>query len=209
MKLTKLNVKDFPTDFDWYNDQYPPLDALTYWHYLKKAKQVIEVGCGFSTLLSYKSGTSLTAIDPTPRIIYPSVEYIFREVQQVDVAVFEKLNKGDILFIDSSHIYQEGSDVYFLIHEVLPKLKKGVIIHFHDYFGEEDYPAAWKEIPHMRDWNENSQLSLLKDSYDVLAENYTLSKENNDKLKEMYPFVPTDITTNLGAVKGASLWLKK
>jgi hypothetical protein len=27
-----LSVEDFPNEFDWYNDQFPPLDALTYWH---------------------------------------------------------------------------------------------------------------------------------------------------------------------------------
>lgn len=209
MKLIKLNVKDFPKDFEWHNDQFPPLDALTYWHYLTKAKKVIEIGCGFSTLLSYASKKELTAIDPAPRVIYPSVEYIYQEVQQVDVSIYRKLNKEDILFIDSSHIYKTGSDVHFLINEVLPTLKKGVLIHFHDYFGEEGYPPAWKELSFMADWNENDHLlSMIKD-YDVICSNYELSKLHNDELKEMYSFVPTDIVNNLGAVRGASLWLKK
>lgn len=209
MKLIKLNTKDFPKDFDWHNDQYPPLDALTYWHYLKKAKKVIEVGCGFSTLLSYSSEKELIAIDPIPRIMYPSIEYIKQNIQDVDIKIFEQLNKNDILFVDSSHIYEEGSDVYFIINEVLPTLKKGVLIHFHDYFGEDGYPALWKEIPHMSTWNENSYLISLTNEYEVICANYELSKLYNDELKEMYPFVPTNIVNNLGAVKGASLWLKK
>ena len=42
------------------------------------------------------------------------------------------LNKNDILFIDSSHIVKIGGDVNYLYLEVLPNLKKGVVIHIHD-----------------------------------------------------------------------------
>ena len=42
MSPIKLNVEGFPSDFNFYNDQFPPLDALTYWHFLKSAKRVVE-----------------------------------------------------------------------------------------------------------------------------------------------------------------------
>jgi len=209
MKLINLDVKDFPKTFNWHNDQFPPLDALTYWHYLKKAKTVIEIGCGFSTRLSYESKKHLIAIDPNPRIIYPEVQYVYQEVQNVDVSIYNQLNKNDILFIDSSHIYEENSDVYYLINKVLPKLKKDVLIHFHDFFGHDGYPAKWQEIPHMKYWNENTYLLELIKQYEVISSNYELSKLYNNELKEKYQFVPDNIINNLGAVKGASLWLKK
>jgi hypothetical protein len=209
MDISKLNIDSFPINFNWYNDQFPPLDALTYWHFLKGAKKVIEVGCGYSTQLAWQSGAEVTAIDPQPRVFSVDIPYILKPVQEVELAVFEQLNQGDILFIDSSHIYAEGTDVYFLINQVLPKLKEGVLIHFHDFFGEYGYPTEWQQNPEMKLWNENEYLMPLLVDYQTLCFNYDSSKTKNEQLKAAYPFVPTDIKNNLGAVRGASLWLKK
>ncbi len=51
--------------------------------------------------------------------------------------------KVDILFIDSSHVSKTGSDVNFLFFDVLPRLKKGVLIHIHDIFYPFLYPEKW------------------------------------------------------------------
>ncbi len=208
MTSLPFNADRFPVDFNWHNDQFPPLDAIAYWHYLQGCNAVIEVGCGYSTYLAMKSGKSVLAIDPNPRIEYPQISYLKKIVQEVPVEVFLKLKQGDILFIDSSHIYSEGSDVFYLINEVLPNLNKGVLIHFHDYFGEHGYPDEWKKDPNMREWNENEHIQAIKNRYEVLSENFSYSKQNNDFLKQAYSFVPDSITENLGAVRGASLWLK-
>ena len=55
-----------------------------------------------------------------------------QKVQEVDRGVFDQLAEGDILFIDSSHVSKVDSDVNFLYFEVLPRLRKGVIVHIHD-----------------------------------------------------------------------------
>jgi SAM-dependent methyltransferase len=208
MKPLILNVQDFPREFDFHNGQFPPLDALTYWHFLKRAKRVIEVGCGYSTLLALKAGLEITAIDPQPRIMYPEIAYLEKRVEEIDLSVFKSLQENDILFIDSSHIYAEGSDVQYLLEKVLPILNNGVLIHFHDYFGQDGYPSDWANIPEMKGWNENEYVIPLTLKYRVLAFNYEISKLYNEQLKLAYPFVPKNITNNLGAVKGASLWLK-
>jgi hypothetical protein len=209
MKPLILNIEGFPSEFDFHNNQFPPLDALTYWHFLKKAKRVIEVGCGYSTLLPSKAGIEITAIDPHPRIMYPSIAYLEKEIQEIPLSTFEYLQPNDILFIDSSHIYSEGSDVHFLINKVLPIVKSGVLIHFHDFFFEDGYPPEWANIPEMKGWNENEHIISLLNQYKILACNHLISKNYNEQLKSAYPFVPHNITNNLGAVKGASLWLKK
>ena len=46
---------------------------------------------------------------------------------------------GDLLFIDSTHAVRPGSEVNYLIHEVLPRLKPGVWVHFHDIYFPYDY----------------------------------------------------------------------
>lgn len=209
MKPLELNISDFPNTWDWYNDQFPPLDALTYWHFLKKAKRVIEVGCGYSTLLPHIANVELTAIDPQPRIKYEGVNYIEQPVQNVSMDIFKQLEAGDILFVDSSHIYAEGSDVKHIMDKVIRELKYGVLIHFHDYFGEDGYPEAWKHNPEMSKWNENDYVQIMDKFYHTLADNYLISQNYNGELKEKYPFVPTNIKSNMGAVRGASIWFVK
>ena len=38
-----------------------------------------------------------------------------------------------------------GSDVTFLVLEVLPRLAPGVLVHFHDIFLPHEYPRLWLE----------------------------------------------------------------
>jgi len=209
MKPLILNVDNFPKEFDFHNGQFPPLDALTYWHFLQKASKVVEVGCGYSTYLPWKAGKQITAIDPQPRIMYPEIPYLEIPVQEASPRLFQELQENDILFIDSSHIYGEGSDVQYLIEKIIPTLNKGVVFHFHDFFAHDGYPESWKSTPEMKDWNENDYILPLLNKYSVLAINHEISKHYNEQLKAAYPFVPKDITTNLGAVRGASVWFKK
>ncbi len=61
-------------------------------------------------------------------------------------------NAGDVLFIDSSHVSKMGSDVNHILFNVLPLLKSGVFIHFHDMFYPFIYPKSWTEQG--RFWNE-------------------------------------------------------
>jgi hypothetical protein len=49
---------------------------------------------------------------------------------------FARLQAGDLLFVDSSHQCGPGSDVDFLIDEVVATLPDGVLVHFHDIYFE-------------------------------------------------------------------------
>jgi hypothetical protein len=66
--------------------------------------------------------------------------------------MFEALEAGDILFIDSSHVSKLGSDVHYLMFEVLPALRPGVWVHIHDIFHPFEYPIQWYDEG--RAWNE-------------------------------------------------------
>lgn len=118
-----------------------------------KPRRVVEVGSGVSTwcamaaLKSNSNGSGtparLISIEPHPSDRLKAlreVELIEQEVQRVPFDVFTDLQKGDLLFIDSSHTVKPGGDVNFLILEVLPRLKPGVIVHFHDIYLPYDYP---------------------------------------------------------------------
>jgi hypothetical protein len=64
-------------------------------------------------------------------------------VQEVSASEFKVLQRNDILFIDSSHVSKPGSDVNYLLTEVLPLLNSGVIIHFHDIYYPFEYTKEY------------------------------------------------------------------
>ena len=81
------------------------------------------------------------------------------------MSTFTDLDAGDVLFIDSSHVAKTGSDVNFLMFEVLPRLAAGVHVHLHDIFLPMEYPRRWVQRDN-RSWNEQYLLrALLMDSH--------------------------------------------
>lgn len=146
---------DYPIDdpgdcrtYFYNNDQYPVLDA-DFLHAalcLFRPRTMIEVGSGFSSLVTAGVNRRLlngqldfSCIEPYPRqFLIDGVEGITRlvreKVEDVDPSFFDRLEAGDILFIDSSHVSKIGSDVNHLIFNVLPRLQPGVLIHVHDIF---------------------------------------------------------------------------
>jgi hypothetical protein len=71
----------------------------------------------------------------------------------VPLSYFDELQRDDVLFIDSTHVVKTGSDVVFELFEVLPRLRSGVIVHFHDVFYPFEYPREWA-IRQNYSWNE-------------------------------------------------------
>jgi predicted O-methyltransferase YrrM len=129
-----------------YGPGYTPIDALTLYMMVRQLapKRYIEVGSGLSTyycsLAAAKNAgeghpLQMTCIEPHPyEKLYslPGVQVIPKEVQDVELSVFQQLEAGDVLFIDSTHVLNVDGDVPYLYLEVLPSLKPGVTIHIHD-----------------------------------------------------------------------------
>jgi hypothetical protein len=68
---------------------------------------------------------------------------IRRPLEELDLSIFDDLEPGDFLFIDSSHRTFSNSDVTVVFMDVLPRLRTGVIVHFHDIFWPYDYLPEW------------------------------------------------------------------
>ena len=139
---------------------YEYSDAITLHCMMRTAmpKRIIEVGSGFTSAAIldtvdrfFPDGLAFTTIDPHPERLHSllrdedraSTRIIETQVQDVDLEVFCALEAGDILLVDSSHVSKAGSDVHFLLFEVLPRLRDGVLIHFHDVFYPFEYPKDW------------------------------------------------------------------
>jgi Methyltransferase domain len=132
-----------------------------------KPKRLIEIGSGYSsacsldTIEKYLRGNcEVTFIEPYPALLTEligagnsRVRVLEQPVQTVPANYFDQLADGDILFIDSTHILRTGSDVCFELFEVLPRLARGVIVHFHDMFWPFEYMREWV-IDDNRSWNE-------------------------------------------------------
>jgi hypothetical protein len=156
-----------PLTFYLDNDQFSWLDCRALFVLLRawRPKRLVEVGSGFSTLLvadvnrRFLGGAlSMTCVEPYPRPFLHSAELglarlLVQKVQDADARIFSELDAGDVLFIDSSHVAKTGSDVNYLCFEVLPRLRPGVRIHFHDIFLPTDYPQQWV-LDENRSWNE-------------------------------------------------------
>ncbi len=165
------------------NSQFSWLDSRVLFVFLNEIRpaRMIEVGSGYSSLLTadvnnifLNNSCEFQCIEPYPKDFLVNgvagiSELITQQVQDVPLSNFEILEKGDILFIDSSHVCKTGSDVNFLYFEVLPRLKSGVLVHVHDIFLPLEYPREWV-LEENRSWNEQYLLRALlmySDSFQV------------------------------------------
>ena len=188
----------------WTQDWFPRLDAAAAYAIVRatRPKRIVEVGCGHSTRFLARAvadaglDTAITAIDPAPRASLAglSLSFVRRKVQEIGPGLFRALEKNDILFIDSSHQLKPGSDVEHLFSKVIPQLKAGVRLHFHDIFLPDDYPAHWA----WRRYNEQGAVArLLADGY---AEEFSSHRAPKAAVARL-PLMP-------GALE-SSLWLRK
>ena len=86
---------------------------------------------------------ALSAVVPTDGV--PGITELREEkVQDAPIELFTSLECNDVvLFVDTSHTVKTGGDVPWIYHEILPRLRPGVLVHIHDVFLPGDYPQAW------------------------------------------------------------------
>jgi Methyltransferase domain len=131
-----------------------------------RPRRVVEIGSGFSSCVTLDTNrlflnntVECTFIDPYSNVLQTllhgkvdGLNIIARRVQEVSMSVFTSLDDGDFLFVDSSHVSKVGSDVNHILFNILPALRPGVWVHFHDVFYPFEYPEGW--IANGRSWTE-------------------------------------------------------
>jgi hypothetical protein len=157
------------TRFAFNNPSYSWCDAIVLFCMLRelRPRRIIEVGSGYTSCLIldvnelyFNWEIDCTFIEPYPDLLRSllklqdaeRVNLVASKLQDVDQTLFETLEASDILFIDSSHVVKAGSDVQALFANILPRLKVGTFIHFHDVCDRFEYPAKW--LMEGRGWNE-------------------------------------------------------
>lgn len=174
---------------------------------LKKPRRVVEIGSGNSTLLvieavrkNKQERSDYTCehicVEPyeMPWLERSGVKVRRERVEQVEKSLFAQLEEGDLLFIDSSHVIRPQSDVLCEFLEILPALKKGVIVHIHDIFTPRDYPKSWM-VDKVRLWNEQYLMEALlsgNPNWKIIGAVNFLRHEYFDQLKAACPFITPD-----------------
>lgn len=172
-------------------------------HY--KPRQMVEVGAGETTKISLLAlernlqdghEYTFTSIEPYPRedlldLDNPRFRLIAKKVEMLDVSFFAET---DMLFIDSSHVSRLGSDVNFEILEVVPSLKKGAVVHWHDITIPTNYWQDWAHDGN-KFWNESYMLHaflLFNDAFRVVWASRYMFLKHEKELKRYFPFMKDD-----------------
>lgn len=196
---------------NWMSSFLSPLDAACLYSFVThfKPARIVEIGSGNTTAFMARAiedhglATKLTCIDPQPRIEIGAlpVEFQRRTLSIGDVPQMATLNAGDFLFIDSSHILQPDFDVDIILNRILPRLRPGVIVHFHDIFLPYPYPQDWK---HYRFNEQNGLISwLLTGQLEPVFASHFVWREMAKDLTAICKDFPLHTKAN-----GGSLWLK-
>ena len=143
------------TEPAWVNDYIPGLDGVALYAFVAdlRPSTYLEIGSGNSTrfvrraIHDHSLMTRVVSIDPFPRSECDELcdEVVRKPVEDIDLSLFDRLQAGDILFVDNSHRAFQNSDATVMLTEVIPSLPSGVLVGIHDIFLPEDYPPQWAD----------------------------------------------------------------
>jgi hypothetical protein len=201
------------------NPAYSYSDAIFLYCTMRHARpqKIIEVGSGFSSAAMldtnerfFDGSIECTFIEPYPDLLcsllsptdQAHVTILPETLQSIPLDRFRALRANDILFIDSTHVSRIGSDVNYIIFEILPALAAGVFIHFHDIFHPFEYPEPW--IAEGRTWQEAYLLRAFlefNERFRVVAFNTFLAQHHREWFEQKMPLCLANT--------GGSIWLQR
>jgi hypothetical protein len=201
------------------NLSYTEADAAVLYAMVRtaKPKRIVELGSGHSTLITARAARrnategaapTLEVYDPFPSVVTDELPGLTRleriGAQQVPLSVFESLEAGDVLFVDTTHTVKVGSDVNFIVLEALPRLAEGVHVHLHDIFLPYEYPQQWLEDYGLY-WTEQYLVHaflLFNSGFEVLAAMHALQRDRRDAMAELLPPAVADWP-------GGAFWMRR
>lgn len=210
------------------NGGFAPGDAIVLAAMIRhfRPQRLVEVGAGYSTAVmldvtdrDLAGRLTIECIEPEPERVRSLLRPGDAErltvhetiVQDLPLSFFTSLEANDILFIDSSHVLKIGSDVSFLLLDVLPRLASGVVVHVHDVNTAFEYPPEWYDEG--RAWNEAPALRAFltfNRGFEILFFCDYLVRFQRDALAAQMPRAlrqPRDLSSEENA--SASLWLRR
>ncbi len=205
----------FPFKIKFDGGFLPFVDGLSLaWAAKNTKRKFVEIGSGKSTLYVKASlmhhnldSVELISIDPEPRgeIDEACDQVIRKRIEDIDLSFFDALQAGDTVFIDNSHRSFMNSDVTTVMLDILPRLKKGVLVGIHDIMLPYDYPEKWAELAFNEQYLLGSYLLSNPDYFDIqLANNWACRhKKHNDALKDIWEVLKDETLCSRG---GSAFW---
>jgi hypothetical protein len=204
-----------PHRFYLRNGTYESVDAELLYAIVRRfePQRVLELGSGYSTLIIREAlarggpgGGSdvLRTYDPYRSDLLPP-DAVVSPVRAQDVPEheFRELADGDVLFVDTSHTVKVGGDVNRIVLDVLPILRAGVIVHFHDIFLPYPYSRGHLEDAHF--WTEQYLLQAFlseNPAWEVLIAGHAIAREHPDRLAAAVPSFTPD-------VRPGAFWIRR
>lgn len=214
-KIRDASQETDPGKIAWNNGFLPGLDIIGIYTMISefKPERYMEIGSGNSTKVAYKAkreqglNTRIISIDPEPRteIDNLSDQIIRKPFEDIDLSILDQLSENDILFVDNSHRILPNSDSMVFYLEVLPRLKKGVIVHIHDVYLPYDYPQFMCDRFYSEQYGLAIYLLANRQRYEVLFPNYFISEDK--ELSEVIAPIWRDHPENVER-HGGSFWLR-
>lgn len=209
------------------NPAFSYCDAVILYCILRYTRpaRVIEVGSGYSScaLLDtneffFGNSIACTFIEPYPQLLTSllkdgddsRITVVAKNLQDVELSVFSELSAGDVLFVDSSHVSKTNSDVNYVFFEILPRLSRGVYVHFHDIFYPFEYPREW--VYQGRAWNEAYTLRAFlqyNETFTIQVFNSFLEQFYRDRIAGEMPLCARYAKQSMIQTSAQSIWLKK
>jgi predicted O-methyltransferase YrrM len=132
---------------------YGPIEAAVLYAFVRtrRPREIVQVGCGVSTALCLMAADDagyapeITCIDPYPTAYLRRlaregrITLVEQPVELLDVAWFDRLGDDLLFFVDSTHTLGPAGEVSRIVLELLPRLKAGAWVHFHDITFPYDY----------------------------------------------------------------------
>jgi len=192
--------------FGYQNRMYSFGDAEMLYNIIRihKPRRIFEIGAGHSTLVAMLAIAANRREDPAyvceQVCIEPyevdwleqsGVTVIRQRIETVELELIDRLESGDILFIDSSHVIRPQGDVLREFQEIIPRVRPGVMVQVHDIFSPRDYPEEWLR-DQRRLWNEQYLLEsflAFNPAYEVICAANFLKHHYPDAFKAACPMM--------------------
>lgn len=132
---------------------YGPIESEILYAFVRsmQPRHIVQIGCGVSTALCRMAAEAagyspdITCVDPYPTGYLKRLEsegkvtLIERKVETLDLEWISQLGDNLLFFVDSTHTLGPAGEVSRIILEMLPRLKQGAWVHFHDITFPYDY----------------------------------------------------------------------
>jgi len=181
---------------------YSPIDAEFLYALIRhrRPRRMVQIGCGISTSLCLAAARDagheiqVVCVDPYPTAFLieaeraGQIQLIRSPVEILELDFLAQLSAGDLFFVDSTHTLGPTGEVTRIICEMLPRLSRGVYVHFHDIWFPYDFDP--RIMDRIFFWHETSLLLAFlscNDRFRVCASMSLLHHERLAALCKLFP----------------------